>query len=141
MAAPLLVLAAFACQKAAEPAPDPPKLETVDVGAARDATLSTAGDAQEKRHEAAFAGVLPTGFPKDLPVYEPSTLIDFGGGPQGSYALFQTPDDVARVRARYPATLRSRGWSAAGDAYAKGTHHVRMAIESAHPGARIRIEY
>jgi hypothetical protein len=141
--APLLLVGAVAaCRQETKSEPAPAKLETREVGAAPDATLSTAGDVVERRHASGFAGVLPGGFPKDLPVYEPSSLVDFGKGADGAYVVFQTPDDIGRVRARYPAMIAASGWAHEGsDSFTRGGHRVRVAYESLHPGARVRVVY
>ena len=119
-----------------------PKPATVEVGAAPDATLSTESDRVETRHEAAFAGVLPNGFPKDVPTYEPSTLVDFGAGAGWSYVVFQTPQDLGVVRGRYAGALHGRGWASEGaTGFVKQKRHLRVAFENAHPGSRIRVEY
>lgn len=140
----LLVIFILGGCGAAPPAnePAPARVATVEVGAAPDATLSTQGDRVETRHESAFAGVLPTGFPKDVPVYEPSSLVDFGESGGWSYAVFQTPQDLAVARQRFQELLRARGWAADSAAgFAKQGRHLRLAFENAHPGARIRVEY
>ena len=139
----LLVAGALvACRREAKPAPAPPPLETKEVGAAPDATLSTEGDVVERRHATGFSGVLPGGFPKDLPTYEPSSLIDFGRSADGSYVVFQTPDDTARVRARYPALIAAHGWAREGDAvFSRGGRRVRVSFESLRPGTRVRVTY
>lgn len=141
---PFLVLPMVGGCGPAPPAgePAPPQATTVEVGAAPDATLSTASDRVETRHESAFAGVLPTGFPKDVPVYEPSSLVDFGEGGGWSYSVFQTSQDLAVARQRFQELLRARGWAADSAAgFVKQGRHLRVEFESAHPGARIRVEY
>jgi hypothetical protein len=141
--ASLAMLAAFAACQGDEPkSAPPPSVDTVDVGAAPDAALSTEKDRVEQRRQGGFSGVLPGTFPKDLPVYEPSTLVDFGRGAGGGYALFQTTDAVGVVSGRYPAQLVARGWERDGaDAFRRGNGRVRVTFENARPGTRIRVEY
>ena len=143
--AALLVGAVAGCRQEAKPAPEPARIETKEVGAAPDATLSTEGDAVEHRRASTFSGVLPGGFPKDLPVYEPSSLVDFGQDASGSFVVFQTPDDPARVRARYPAAIAAHGWMReGGDAagtFSRGGRRVRIAFESLRPGTKVRVSY
>lgn len=138
---PLLVLGGLACPRE-KPAPaGPAPLETKEVGAAPDAALSTENDTVERRRAAAFSGVLPGTFPKELPVYEPSSLVDFGHDARGSFAVFQTPDEPAAVRARYTSQLAARGFGAAGDTFTRERLRVRVVFESLRPGTRIRVEY
>ena len=138
-----LLAATLSCRQEPKAAPGPAKLETQEVGAAPDATLSTEGDTVEhRRPSSSFSGVLPGGFPKDLPVYEPSSLVDFGEDTAGAFVVFQTPDDLARARARYPAAIVGRGWAReSGDAFSKAGRRVRVAFEGLHPGAKIRVSY
>ena len=133
----LLALAAFAsCQR--EPAHRPPiDPQVQDIAPPPDATLSTAQDEQAKTAAPGFSGVLPETYPKDAPPYVPSTLIDFGEG----WVAFQTPDAMATVRARLTALWRGRGWSGDGATFAKGGRTLRVQLEDARPGTRIRVEY
>ena len=75
LAAALLV--AGGCQRSKDRGSSE-KLETVDVGEGVDAGLTTAYDEQAKRVGPGIAGVLPEGFPPDVPLYTPSSLVDFG---------------------------------------------------------------
>jgi hypothetical protein len=130
-----------------EPAPAPPELTTVEVGPALDAQLTTAFDAQERRREASFAGVLPGDFPADLPRYEPSTLADFGGDDRGRRTVvLLTPDPPARVRGTMLQRLGAQGWAcspAGADAVAcgKAGRSVEVGWSDARPGTRIRVAY
>ena len=74
-----LVLALGACSPAPPPAAErAPELATVEVSAAPDAAYSIADDKVERRaNPNAIAGALPDGFPTDIPVYLPSSLVDF----------------------------------------------------------------
>ncbi|MGE5234039.1 MAG: hypothetical protein ACM3OB_08000 [Acidobacteriota bacterium] len=137
------VLLIGACARRENGPPPPPRLDTVEVKPAEDATLTTAGDRQETRRESGFSGVLPEDFPADLPLYRPSTLVDFGSGPDGRFVVLQTPDALAAVRTRLPALLRAHGWrdGEAGEWRPATGRPVRISIENAHPGSRIRIDY
>ncbi|MEO8505573.1 MAG: hypothetical protein ABI609_16885 [Acidobacteriota bacterium] len=140
-AAALTILQSCRDSSPAKP-PEPAKPATVEVGAAPDAALSTETDRVETRHDAAFSGVLPGGFPKDVPTYVPSTLVDFGTGAGWSYVVFQTPQELGLVRGRYVEALHSRGWASEGaTGFVKQKRHLRVAFENAHPGSRIRVEY
>ena len=141
-ASALLVGATLGCRQEPKAEPTPAKLETKEVGAAPDATLSTDGDVVERRRASTFSGVLPGGFPKDLPTYEPSSLVDFGKDAQGAFVVFQTPDELTRVRARYPATIAAHGWMREGDAvFSRGGRRVQVSFENLRPGTRVRVSY
>lgn len=138
----LALVAAVGCGRADEPRPAPGEVETVEVGPALDASLTTAGDAQAKPRPAGFSGILPGDFPSDIPTYRPATLADFGDAGGGRrYVLFQTPDSMARAAPAYRAALKGRGWSGAGESYSKGGRSIAVAFEDARPGTRIRLEY
>lgn len=135
-----LLLAGCARQ---EPAEQATKTETAEVAPAVDAKLSTAEDQQEVRRESGFSGVLPEDFPHELPLYRPSTLVDFGGNAAGRFVVLQTPDALAVVRARLPQLLRAQSWQNVSGAEWRhtGGRRVRIALEDARPGTRLRIDY
>jgi hypothetical protein len=135
-----LVIAAVACGD--EPRTAPGEVQTVEVGPALDASLTTAGDVQAKPRPAGLSGILPGDFPSDIPTYKPATLADFGDAGGGRrYVLLQTPDPMARAAPAYRAALAGRGWSGAGDSYSKGGRTLAVLFEDARPGTRIRVEY
>ena len=143
----LLAVLAAACGGEEPPAAETPELPTVEVEPALDAELTTAFDAQERRRAGGFSGVLPGGYPADVPPYEPSTLVDFGTDAQGRrMVLLQTPDPPARVRPAMLQRLAADGWAcspAGSDAVdcTKGGRRVGLAWSDARPGTRIHVGY
>lgn len=141
----LLLIGAAACGPTPAPEPAPaPTLETVEVGAARDATASLAGEPVERRRAeapAGVAGVLPDGFPADVPLYRPSSLIDFGSEPGGRIAIvLATADSPSRVAATYPGLLAASGWqSLGGERWSKGGRELTVSWSDARPGSRLRL--
>lgn len=149
VAALLVAMAAMAVMLACSPAPPPtaeraPELPTVEVTAAPDAAYSTADDRVERRADPnAMAGALPDGFPPDIPVYRPSSLVDFTPRPEGGFTVvFATPADVAAVSSVMTGKLRAAGWQAgtAGN-WTKAGRKLRLSVESTAAGARFRIEF
>ncbi len=146
---PTLVLAALAATWACSPAPPPaaekaPELATVEVTAAPDAAYSTADDRVERRADPnAMAGALPDGFPADIPVYRPSSLVDFTPRPDGgAVVVFATPAEVAPVAAAMGQKLRAAGWQAgAAGQWTKAGRKLHLAVEATAAGARFRIEF
>ncbi len=129
-----------------DPPADPP-LETVEVGDAPDAELDTSEDVVAvRRPREDVGGVLPGGFPRDLPLPAPTTLVDFGdanGG--GAWVLLASPRSAAAVSAHLAEGLPAAGWRLAGAGppwtAAKGGRSVRIAVTGRGAGSELRIEY
>ncbi len=139
------LIAAAACSPAPPPVADKaPELATVEVTAAPDAAYSTAEDRVERRADPnALAGALPDGFPSDIPVYRPSSLVDFSPRPDGgAMVVFATPAEVATVSSAMTQKLRGAGWQpgTAGN-WTKAGRKLRLAVESTAAGSRFRIEF
>jgi hypothetical protein len=137
------LLLAAACR----PSPDAePKLEAVDVGPALEIDIE--GDQQAIQRPPELVGILPEDFPKDLPLYLPASLVEFGTAADGwIYVELLSPHTLAQVESALPARLSKGGWTAAGGQlrqgrdYRKGGRRVRLAIEDAKPGTLYRFEY
>lgn len=134
------------CGGGGEPAAVPtptPTLETVEVGAAPDAAASLAEEQVERRRrdESGVAGVLPAGFPTDVPLFQPSSLVDFASQPGGGISItLDTRQSYAAVRAAYPQQLAAAGWQAAGEErYRKGERELSVTFADNRPGCRIRL--
>jgi hypothetical protein len=140
----LLALPALAAGLACAPKPGAnpgatPALDTVEVTAKPDAQASLAGDAvAAPRPEATgVAGVLPPDFPKDVPLPEPSSIVDFV--PHGVTLEVQAPR--AQAQSDYFARLRARHFaSGAGGTWSDGKRTLRVAFADASGATRITIE-
>ncbi|MEO8275956.1 MAG: hypothetical protein ABI639_07020 [Thermoanaerobaculia bacterium] len=148
LAAFLPVLLLGACTRREAPAgespPKAPELATVDIAPAPDAAFSTAADRVERRPSAdAIAGALPDGFPADIPVHRPASVVDFGARPGGGYAVtFATPSPPATVSAAMATKLRAAGWQAASAGqWTKAGRKLRLVVEATAAGSRYRIEF
>ncbi|MEE9562346.1 MAG: hypothetical protein V3W50_04680 [Thermoanaerobaculia bacterium] len=143
LAAALLV--AIGCQRSQD-RERAEKLETVDVGEGLGAGLTTAYDEQAKQIGPEISGVLPQGFPRDVPLYTPSSLVDFGEADAGMhYLVFDTSGSAAVVRRRLQADLSKSGWrplsADLAASFVKGDRQVGLTIRDLSPGARIRYVY
>jgi hypothetical protein len=143
LAAALLV--AIGCQRSKDRG-RAEKLDTVDVGEGLGAGLTTAYDKQAKQVGPEVSGVLPQGFPRDLPLYTPSSLVDFGEADAGLHYLeFDTSDSAAVVRRRLQADLSKSGWrplsADLATSFVKGDRQAGLTIRDLSPGARIRYVY
>ncbi|MEO8198426.1 MAG: hypothetical protein ABI689_17065 [Thermoanaerobaculia bacterium] len=146
---PLPVAALLVTIAACNPAPPPaaekaPELATVEVTAAPDAAYSMADDRVERRADPnALAGALPDGFPADIPVYRPSSLVDFTPRPDGgATVVFATPAEVATVSSAMRQRLLASGWQAGTSGnWTKAGRKLRLTVESTAAGARFRVEF
>ncbi len=124
------------------------RLETVEVGPAVDVELSTEFDEQAEPDAPEVAGVLPTDFPTDFPLYAPSSLIDYGEAADGLRFLeFDAPADCQEVSRWLVSELAAAGWRGQGSqqeaagVFTKGERHAELHTISRSPGCGIRIEY
>lgn len=131
------------CAPAAEEKSAPADLQTVDVTAAPDAALSTASDTQERRVTSALAGALPDGFPADLPVIRPASLVDFAERPEGGYAAsFDTTEPADATRGFLEGRLRAAGFrDAGGGVWTKPDRRVTLAVQPTGAGSRFTYQY
>ncbi len=79
----------------ADAAPKAP--ETVDIAPA--IKPPTVDDIQAAAPKKGLVGVLPDDFPRELPIYLPSSVIDFGKKDGRRFVLLQSPDPRAGVEA------------------------------------------
>jgi len=133
----------------AKPAEDPgiTELETVEVGAAVDAELSTELDEQAHQVVVEMAGELPNDIPPDLPIYSPSSLVDFGEIDSGRrYVSVDTAAVPSRVGRDVRQQLATAGWEMTADSesklgFVRSGHSLTVLIEDLKPGTRVRYEY
>ena len=140
----LLGLSIVACQTP-DGSPEPAEIETVDVGGSIDEGLDTSDDPVGYVPLEEVGGVLPVGYPPDLPVYAPSSLIDFGSGEGEHYVLLMTPDPPQTVRERLAMQLDSAGWSSRTNGgrwqVSKDDRSAAIRIIGDRSGSQIRIDY
>lgn len=139
----LVALTGCARERAAPAVED--GLETVDVTPAPDAAASLEGDVVERRPAApagGVAGVLPEGFPRDIPLPTPSSLVDFGPGPRGGTSVtLEVAASPAAALAACEARLRAAGFVAAGDGvWTRGERRVAVAVAPFAGVARLTLE-
>ena len=137
-----------ACGRGAGPGSDQAKpLETVDVDEGPEATFTTEHDEfAAPRPAQEIAGILPSDFPSDVPVFSPSSLVDFGSPGTERYVELDTSAPIAGVRSSVESGLSSSGWSSSGSAsealvFVKAGRELRVVLRDLSPGTRIRYEY
>jgi hypothetical protein len=86
-------------------------------------------------------GVLPGGVPDDLPIYEPSSVVDFEERAGVGWVRLSTPNERPAVEASLREALDRAGWRAAGDPWTrtKADRTVRLSVRPA-PGGGSEIE-
>jgi len=152
LAVALLVLAACgeeARRRGGTPGGGEP-LEIEDVTPPVDAGLSTDNDVKGAKIDDAatgISGVFPGDYPRDLPMHEPASIIDFGAASGGwSYVDLDSPSSRALVAADLERRLTRSGWTvessgAEGLRASRAGEEVRMSLTGSSAGTRIRVEY
>lgn len=94
----------------AEAAPKAP--ETVDIAPALQPP--TVDDVQAAPPRKGLVGVLPNDFPRELPIYLPSSVIDFGKQDGRRFVLLQSPDPRPGVEAWLRQAVAGAGFRVEG---------------------------
>ena len=137
------------CLAACGPPPpqEPVEIETVDVAPPIDAELSTEDDLVAVQSvSTGISGLVPGDVPADLPLFTPSSVVDFGTAGGRSYVELDTGAAPDAVRRWLGARLPEAGWSvgAVGDELVqahKGSATVEYRLADLGSGTRIRLEY
>ena len=122
-----------------------PELEAVDVGPALE--IATDDDPKEIERPPELIGILPADFPRDLPLYLPASLIEFGTADDGwVFVDLLTPHAPATVERELSKLLAERGWTSStatsgARQLRKGGTRARLRVENARPGTRYRYAY
>ena len=137
-------LTPLGCAPREQAPPAPPPLETVDVTDQPDAHASLAEDGVERRTAPAqgVAGMLPEGFPREVPVPSPSSVVDFGVGAHGGRAVtLEVPRGAREAEADYRARLRRAGFELGADGvWRRGERALRFEVAPLHGASRLILE-
>lgn len=138
-------LAWLGCAPEPKQREQPVILETEDVELSSDAEIDLSGD-QKGAKRRASSGQLPSDFPAELPIFQPSSISDIGEGGLGGLVQFVAQARPAAVRDWYRSSLPRAGWTVAisgGGAMdaAKGARRVSISVEASGPGATITVKY
>lgn len=133
-------------EDAQKPAPKRGELETVEVAPPPDARVDVERDVKEKRRAETFAGVLPSGFPRALPLPPQASLVDQGRSGGGAWVEVLVPRRLAAVRAPYLQQLAGAGWSASAsgsDAWQleHAGRSVQLSMHAQGPSTRLHLAY
>lgn len=145
----LVSLSAWECgdrEKRVNDKPRTGELQTVEVAPPPDARVDVTRDTKERRRAETFAGVLPGGFPRTLPLPPQASLVDQGRAGGGAWVDVLVPRRPAAVREPYLQQLAKAGWQAE----PVGTDEwrlrragatVRLSLRAQGPSTRLRLEY
>ncbi len=141
LAATLIVLAS-ACGGAEAPRRGAGELETVDVAAPIDAAATIELDAvATPRPAGAAAGVLPGGFPKEVPLPNGGSLVDYGDGVAGPWIELVVAAPPAEVESEYRARLARAGFRAGADGvWARGSLRLTVGVTARGAASTVRLE-
>lgn len=144
----LSLLFVGACGKRTGPGSDDSKpLETVEVDEGPEAAFTIENDEfAAPRPAQEMAGVLPSDFPADVPVFSPSSLVDFGSPGGERYVELDTSAPLNGVRKSLESQLSNAGWSNSGSTgettlFVKAGRELRVVLRDLSAGTRIRYEY
>ena len=144
----VILLFSGACGRKMGPGSDESKpLETVEVDEGPEAALTTEYDEfAAPRPAQEMAGVLPSDFPSDVPVFSPSSLVDFGSPGGERYVELDTSAPLNGVRASLESQLSNAGWRSTGSSgeamvFTKAGRELRVVLQDLSAGTRIRYEY
>lgn len=98
--------------KSAEVDAAPKAPETVDIAPA--IQPPTEDDIQAAPPRKGLVGVLPNDFPRDLPIYLPSSVIDFGKQDGRRFVVLQSPDARSGVEAWLRRAVADAGYRVEG---------------------------
>jgi len=119
--------------------------ETEEVGGAPDATADLSADPVGPRPAEGLSGVLPSHFPRSVPIITPSSLVDFGEDERGRHVLVLVGGTLAGVRERQLAAIRQAGFtvSGSGSAYRASGRGTEVTLDFRDQGGatEIRIGY
>ena len=132
--------------EAKKPTPHRGELETVEVAPPPDARVDVERDVKERRRAEVFAGVLPSAFPRGLPLPPQASLVDQGRSGGGARVELLVPRRLAAVRGPYLQQLAGAHWSASssgGDAWQlrRDDRAVQLSMRAQGPSTRLRLGY
>ncbi len=149
-AAKAMLLTAAFLASSCKPAEEPSRIEltTIDIRPEIDAALTTAYDETAVIEGDTVAGVLPSDFPQDIPLYAPASLIDMGSSQTGRpFLVLATPDEKNLVHQAVIDKLGNAGWKALSTdpsgltTFGKGLRRVWFRVETSGALTEMQVEY
>jgi len=140
--AAVLVVGFVGCAPTEETAVLEP-LETEEVGEAIDAALTTDYDIQAKSSVEIIGSSLPTDFPRDVPLYNTSSIINYGPATADRrFVELSIPAQPNSVQRRYDAQIEAAGWQPGDEGqFVRQGRTIVVTYRQGTPGTWVRIEY
>lgn len=117
--------------------------DVVDVPPALEIPIDNDQQAQPRKAE--VSGIMPGDFPESLPLYLPSSLINFGNDSKTAFVELLSPDSRSKVESELKNRLRANGWSSqpAGGTFelSRQGQKARLTLGDGQPGTLYRYEY
>ena len=142
----LLILGCPAAEPGAE---EDEGFETSDISSGVDSQIRPEDDARPTPREViSLVGMLPSDFPDDVWVYEPSSIVDLPAPPsEERWIVFQARETSPIVAAKLEARLRADGWSGGTldgglpVTFRKGERTVVVGLSDQREETSIRVDY
>lgn len=140
--AAVLVGGLVACGSGAEKAGLEP-LETEDVGGPVDASVTTEYDVQARSSKEIVGSRLPSDFPRDVPLYGASSVINYGPAQANRrFVELSVPAQPRAVERRYNAQIEAAGWQPGDEGeFVRQGRTIVVTYRQGTPGTWVRIEY
>jgi len=118
-------------------------LETQEIGDPVDAAVTTEYDVQAKSAVEGVGARLPGDFPRDLPLYRSSSVINYGPAQENRrFVELSVSAQPAKVEQRYNAQIEAAGWRRQGAGeFVRGSRTIVVTYREGTPGTWVRIEY
>ena len=144
-----LSLLILGCPAAEPDVEEDETFDTADVGSGVDSQIRPEDDAQPTPREViSLVGMLPSDFPDDVWVYEPSSIVDLpSASSQERYIVFRARESLPEVAGKMRARLEADGWSggsldgAEPVAFRKGERRILVELVDEREETSIRVEY
>lgn len=122
-------------------------LSISDVGDSIDSRIRPEDDRQEEARAELLVGTLPSDFPADVWVYQPSTVSSFGASDsENGFLELRVREELAAVAEQLDLRFAGEGWrgeslSAGRSSLRKGPRRLQVSLREDHGDTLIRIEY
>ncbi|MEM8997825.1 MAG: hypothetical protein AAGF23_23790, partial [Acidobacteriota bacterium] len=98
-------------------------------------------DPQEVRRPPGLSGRLPAGFPENLPLFLPASLVDYGLDDSDRWVDILCPASLSRVRSEMLDKARAEGWRVDGETLFFEDREVRLEFRDGNPGSVVRVYF